>query len=161
MGKEVERQASVLAKLADLATIVARYNVLESIYQSWDGMSLEQAYEDSLELLCTRVLKYIAQILRLYTYPALNSPSSVTEALDVQFNQILDAERICRNFTVTIHYHTPKSVFGTAEELSDDDEDSDCTEKDLRHAVSLDQPCGRKRAAKEPPCARRHKRMLS
>jgi hypothetical protein len=138
---------------------VARYNVLESIYQSWEGMSLEQAYEDSVELLCTRVLKHLAQILKLYTNPAPNPSSSVTEALDVQFNQILDADRICRNFTVTIHYHTPKSVFGTAEDLSDDDEDSDCTEKNIRNAVNLDQPRSKKRADEEPPGARNPKRI--
>lgn len=45
--------------------LIARYNVLESIYQQWSGMSLDEEYESSIIALCKLILQYLAEVLDL------------------------------------------------------------------------------------------------
>lgn len=51
-----------MATLANLATLIARYSVLENVYQQWQEMSLEKEYENSLIALAILVLQLLAAI---------------------------------------------------------------------------------------------------
>ena len=62
--EEIEKEGTILTVLADLATLVARYTVMENMYQNWPGMTLERNYEKSLVSLCVHVLTFLEMVLR-------------------------------------------------------------------------------------------------
>jgi hypothetical protein len=112
-----------LANLSEIATLVARYNVLESMYQQWPGMSLEKMYEKSLVDLCINVLKYLDLALSHPPAPEQKDFEQRREALMVN---IRSADIACRGFSVTI-VNDDESV-GKESKLEDiftDEEDSD------------------------------------
>jgi len=116
--------SNILQTLADLATLVARYNVLESMYQNWEAMTLEKNYEDSLISLCTHVLGYLGGILGLRGEFSM----FVRDHLNSEFTKIVEADKACRSFTVTIE-ESMAAGLDQIEDISSDDEDSDCTPK--------------------------------
>ena len=81
--------------LADIATLIARYNVLESIYQQWSSISLDEEYERSIIALCKLVLQYLAEVLDLGA--SGQSGAFLRDLLD----QITAADTRCRDFTIT------------------------------------------------------------
>jgi hypothetical protein len=119
---ELEDYNVFLERLADIATLVARYNVLESMYQNWEAMTLEKDYEDSLISLCTHVLEYLGGILDPHTKFSI----SVVDHSDCEFAKIVEADRACRGFTVTIEDNMTPSL-DQIEDVSSEDEDSDYT----------------------------------
>ncbi|KFY64950.1 hypothetical protein V496_02914 [Pseudogymnoascus sp. VKM F-4515 (FW-2607)] len=46
----------VLSQIADIVSPIARYTVMESMYQQWPNMTLEKNYEGSLADLCVHIL---------------------------------------------------------------------------------------------------------
>lgn len=113
---KLEGFISMLNACADIATLVARHNVLESIYQHWSGMSLDPDYKAAIIELCVFVLTYIARFFN----PGLAAHSK-TKVLAPQMAKIVAADAKCRGFTVTF------SVDRKFEEVSEDDSDSDST----------------------------------
>ncbi|KAG4430749.1 hypothetical protein IFR05_013770 [Cadophora sp. M221] len=114
MKHELETCTTKMRYFADIATLIARYNVLESIYQQWSGMSLDPDYERAIIDLCVLVLAYIARFLQ---FGEAGSPRA--QALGSQMGKIVEADSKCRGFTVTF------SVDRRVEDLSEDDSDSD------------------------------------
>jgi hypothetical protein len=100
-----------------VATIVARYNVLESMYHNWPGMTLEASHELSLLVLCMHVLRYVDFML---------AGHSDFEGSKVLMANIRKADVICRGFTVTIVSAEESKVRGSKvlDISSDDDDDS-------------------------------------
>jgi hypothetical protein len=81
---------------------VARYNIMESVYQQWEGMSLSPTYESGLIALCVHVLKYLVRIISL-NLCFLDSELTTMdwEELESCFAKIMEADiaswRIHRN----------------------------------------------------------------
>jgi hypothetical protein len=123
---EILRNKKSFENLSEIATLVARYNVLESMYRQWPGMSLESNYENSLIELCVHVLRY----LDLALFARLDAGRQPFEAyLEVLMVKIREADVACRGFSVTI-VNTDESEGGErkVEDVSADEVDSDSTE---------------------------------
>ncbi|PVH67911.1 hypothetical protein DL98DRAFT_599988 [Cadophora sp. DSE1049] len=118
---DLENYTTTMRYFADIATLTARYNVLESIYQQWSGMSLDPDYEKAIVDLCVLVLAYIARFLN-----SGEAGSPRAHALDSQMGKIAEADAKCRGFTVTF------SIDRKVEDLSEDDSDSDDTVTDIK-----------------------------
>jgi hypothetical protein len=115
-----------LENLSEVAILVARYNVLESMYKEWPGMSLERNYEASLIRLCVNVLKYLDLILSCTFEPGQNEleHERITLIADIR-----SADTVCRGFSVTIFGGDESE--GIESRLGDgsaDEHDSDSTE---------------------------------
>ena len=100
----------MLLELAEIASIVARYGVMESIYQKWDGMSLQSKYESALIGLCVPILRY----LDLTIFDSQQVPRDLTTPAA----RIRDAELVCRGFIVTIDFE-PQDQSKSPQELVD------------------------------------------
>jgi hypothetical protein len=123
---EILRNKKSFENLSEIATLVARYNVLESMYRQWPGMSLESNYENSLIELCVHVLRY----LDLALFARLDAGRQPFESyLEVLMVKIREADVACRGFSVTI-VNTDESEGGErkVEDVSADEVDSDSTE---------------------------------
>jgi hypothetical protein len=110
----------VFAQLAEITTLVARYNVMESMYHQWPGMTLDKDYETSLIKLCVEVLRYLD---RLYIYNKYYA-RELFFANDLQkiMQNINMADTACRGFSATI----VKDVLQRSlDELGGDDSDDD------------------------------------
>ncbi|PQE32102.1 hypothetical protein CJF32_00001691 [Rutstroemia sp. NJR-2017a WRK4] len=108
-----------LACLAEIATIVARYTVMESIYSNWKGMSLEKEYESALIQLSTHVLRYIGLMLKFSLRREGGSD------MKGYFGKIRRADAKCRGFSAVISTddrHDRREV-----EVEDVSDDSDST----------------------------------
>jgi hypothetical protein len=119
-SKELEPYSSIFERIADIATLVARYNVLESMYQNWQEMTIEKNYEESLVVLCTLVLEYLTILL--------NPRGELPAAVSNQYAKIVAADTACRGFTVTFENITakPDLIEDISREVKDSDSDSDC-----------------------------------
>ncbi|PQE26143.1 hypothetical protein CJF30_00000877 [Rutstroemia sp. NJR-2017a BBW] len=105
-----------LACLAEIATIVARYTVMESIYSNWKGMSLEKEYESALIQLSTHVLRYIGLMLKFSLRREGRSD------MKGYFDEIRRADAKCRGFSAVISTDDRREV-----EVEDVSDDSDST----------------------------------
>ncbi|KAG0645974.1 Sterol uptake control 2 [Hyphodiscus hymeniophilus] len=123
---QVLNNSQALADLSEIATLVARYNVLESMYQQWAGMSLEKAYEQSLIELCIHVLRYLDAVISRRS-PA--QQETVEQRRDTSIMNIRTADAACRGFSVTIvSGDKGERMEARLEDVSSDDDDSDSTE---------------------------------
>ena len=120
------RSNKTLENLSEIATLVARYNVLESMYQQWPGMSLEMNYENSLIALCVHVLRYLDHAL----FADLDSGRQLFDADSEDLMvKIREADATCRRFSVTIvSADLNEEVTSKVEDVSADEDDSDSTE---------------------------------
>ena len=136
LGEGSLDQTSTFSMLADLATLIARYNVMESMYHEWPGMTLERKYEDSLINLCTKVIQYLDKVMQ--TQSGLSS--DLSEDLTSHAAEIAAADAACRGFTVTIVPEVVQQdvVRGTKRtiEIVEDDEDSDSDDSSVEHESS-------------------------
>jgi hypothetical protein len=123
-------ERNLFAKLAELATLIARYNVLDSMYQNWSGMSLEKKYESSLVELCSHVLNFL-YICFTSSSDLKRTPENPFKEIDRYYTRIADADAKCRAFTVTIEDIAQKNPLKrTAEEIYNCD-DSSSTEAEV------------------------------
>jgi hypothetical protein len=104
----------LFAALAEVATLVARYNVMESMYQQWQGMTLEANYEEALVSLCNQVLIFVAAFV-------VPSPEITVETLTHSKDNINKADAACRSFSVMLLDSTLGDSIGT---VSDEDSES-------------------------------------
>jgi len=105
--------------MANVATLVARYNVLESMYQNWPGMTLHKDYENSLISLCIHVLRYLSTVFSISNNAPQKSP---LEGLAKIYASITKADQHCRGFTVTIQEDLQNLPMVNIEEMSEDDD---------------------------------------
>jgi hypothetical protein len=106
--------------------LVVRYNVLESMYQQWLGISLEPNYEKSLIALCVQVLRYLDMTLLSRRQLIRGIFEAELEAL---MGKIRETDSTCRGFSVTILTEEKSKVLGRkVEDVSTENEDSDKTE---------------------------------
>jgi hypothetical protein len=128
-----------LRHLAEIATIVARYTVMESIYSNWKGMSLEKDYESALINLSTHVLRYIGLLLKSSLHPEKKTD------MKVYFDNIQRADAACRGFSAVIStddMHDDREV--EVEDVSDDsDTSSDMVEEEKDSERKLEVESGR------------------
>ena len=123
---EILRNDKILENISEIATLVARYNILESMYQQWPGMSLEMNYRTSLIALCVHVLRYLDHALFAGLDSGRQPFSADLEALMVK---IREADATCRGFSVTIiSVDSNEEVRSKVEDVSADEDDSDSTE---------------------------------
>ncbi|ESZ91527.1 hypothetical protein SBOR_8098 [Sclerotinia borealis F-4128] len=118
----VKSRIEVFAQLAELASMIARYAVMENIYSQWKGMSLDITYEKALISFSTQVLSYFE---RLLSPPAEHRPD-FSSSMRVQFQMIIDADKACRGFTFIIGAEdTFVDHKRSLEDVSDDTDDTD------------------------------------
>ncbi|RDW74872.1 hypothetical protein BP6252_06014 [Coleophoma cylindrospora] len=111
----------VLSHLADIVTLIARYNVMESMYQQWPNMSLEKNYEDSLVDLCVHVLRYLNRVITMAT---LDRAEDAEQKLSENMKRIEEADDRCRGFKVTIiEASMQRGTKRSAQDVEDDDSD--------------------------------------
>lgn len=123
---QILANSELLKELAEIATLVARYNVMESMYQQWPGMTLEANYEKSLIALSVEVLKYLDLLLDV---ASLSERIPFEGMLENFMVNVRDADIACRGFNVTIvNEDEMGGVLRAAKDVSDEDEDSDSTE---------------------------------
>lgn len=118
------RSDYILPHMAGIATLIARYNVMENIYNEWPGLSVDEDLTDSLTRMCALVLLYIGQ-LKYYRY---SYESSVEEAealtkLDESISKIRSADNDCRGFTVMTFDEALLDVVGSIEDVSDEEQE--------------------------------------
>ena len=129
VGMQLAIERNLFAKLAELATLIARYNVLDSMYQNWSGMSLKE-YESSLVELCSHVLNFLYICFTSSSNRKI-TPENPFEEIDRHYTRIADADAKCRAFTVTIEDVAQKNrLKRTAEEIYKCD-DSSSTEAEV------------------------------
>ena len=145
----------ILAQLAEITTLVARYNVMESIYHQWPGMTLDKNYEDSLINLSIAVLQYLDL---LYTFESETTKADFAVTSQDFVYSIRRADEACRGFSITFVQDILQRALNVVEEVDSDlDEtimvsrgvkkiskdmsgsgnDQDCTEADAQKAKEL------------------------
>lgn len=113
-------------KLATVASIIARYSVMENIFHGWTGMTLKPEFEAELVDLCVCVLQYLEA-----AHHILDHPSSIVSqyAVDWRYKEVEIADKKCRSFTVLIDTiesgEIGKGVQGAEEISSSDDSDEE------------------------------------
>ncbi|CAD6446382.1 4b0c5c29-b53a-4a42-a15f-3a191b5f48cd [Sclerotinia trifoliorum] len=118
----IDSQIEIIAELAEIASIIARYTVMENIYAQWKGMTLENNYKESLINLSTHVLIYMGTLFSRFKDFGID--------LDMKpyFHKIIEADTACRGFTVIFSSEAgavdQKRSIG---DMSDDSDDSDDT----------------------------------
>jgi len=126
-NNEIKDQEAIFAAIADVAILVARYTVMENMYQNWPGMSLEPNYEKSLISLCIHVLTFLEKGL------SDQDSTDLARTLSENMDKINEADAICREFKVTV-----------MQEMSDLSVD-DVSEQDFDSEGTLEAPHGIKR----------------
>ena len=125
----------ILAEMAYIATLMARYNVMESMYQQWPNMSLEKNYEDSLVELCMHVFRYLEAVMRL------SYDTTTGTMLREHFTKIHEADEKCRGFSVAIiDDEGVRRTKRTIDDVSDEDSDSTIVEHSSKGASFDTQP---------------------
>lgn len=129
----------VLSQIADIVTLIARYNVMESMYQQWPNITLEKNYEGSLVDLCVHVLRYLNLVITLAT---LESAEGAEQRLNESMKRIEEADDRCRGFKVTIveasvQRGTKRSVQDVEDDNSDDSNDNEIGVEVERKKVAL------------------------
>lgn len=112
------------AQLQDLVAIIARYSVMENLYQqSGSALSLKHEYRSALVSLCTTILEYFALSFKLGR--AMAGSDSMTEEMQGLINTcgrltetIRDKDMACQSFRVVVE--TKMESEGEIEDMSDD-----------------------------------------
>jgi hypothetical protein len=95
------RSDHILPHMAEIATLLARYNVMENIYNEWPGLGVDQGLTDSLTRMCALVLLYIGQLKRYrYSHESSFEEVEALRNLDEHIAEIRSADNECRGFTI-------------------------------------------------------------
>ncbi|KAF4625538.1 hypothetical protein G7Y89_g12628 [Cudoniella acicularis] len=111
-----------LTTLSNIATLIARYNVLEIMYRSFPNITLEKTYEDCLLETCVLILECLDKISQ-YRYDDLNSIRAIKDWA----KKTAEADQKCRGFTVTFEKvikQGTKRQFENVEDEADSDDSS-------------------------------------
>jgi hypothetical protein len=104
--------------MAEIATLLARYNVMENIYNEWPGLGIDQGLMDSLTRICALVLLYIGQLKRYrYSHESSFEEVEALRNLNKYITKIQSADNECRGFTI----RTFNEAFPDMVELIKDD----------------------------------------
>jgi len=122
-GPDITDHEAMFSAFLDVATLIARYAVMENMYQNWPGMSLEPKYEESLMSLCVRVLNLLEEAL----YNGDNEDSEDWTVAE-ELTKIHEADDICRRFKVTI---LQEQAISSVDDVSEEENDSDGTLEEL------------------------------
>ncbi len=116
------------AQLQDLVAIIARYSVMENLYQqSGSTLSLKDEYQSALVSLCSTTLEYFASSFKLGR--AMAGSDSVTEEMQGLINAcgqlietVRDKDRACQSFRVVVEakMESDSESEGEIEDVSDD-----------------------------------------
>ncbi|KAF5872502.1 putative binuclear zinc transcription factor protein [Botrytis fragariae] len=122
----VDSQIRIITEMSGIVSIIARYTVMENIYAQWKGMSLDKDYEQSLINLSTHVLIYLGAFV-----PSI-SESSTNADMKPYFDKIIEADTVCRGFTVIVSAeNTTIDRKRSFQEFSDDSDDTDDSERTI------------------------------
>lgn len=88
---------NIFTILADIATLVARYNVLQSINHEWLTMNLDTDYEDSLIQICILIFRYLGHASEL-----VMQPTEKQDIISRIAQEIKLTDEHCRKFSFTI-----------------------------------------------------------
>lgn len=118
------KETNIMAGIADIATLVARYNILETMYQQWDCMTLDKEYENSLIDLCVHVFIYLDEVPAIDVH---HRCKRAEEYLDSCLAEVHKADAACRGLTVTIEDDSfRRGTKRTVEDIEEEEEeDSD------------------------------------
>lgn len=115
----IDLQIEIITELAEIASIIARYTVMENIYAQWKGMTLERDYKESLINLSTHILIYIGTLFSL--------PKDVGVNLNMKpyFHKVVEADTACRGFTVIFSSEIGARAVDQKRSIGDISDDSD------------------------------------
>jgi hypothetical protein len=118
----------VFAQLQDIVAIIARYSVMENLYQqSGSALSLKHEYQSALLSLCTTLLEYFALSFKLGR--AMAGSDSMTEEMQGLINAcgqlvetVRDKDMACQSFGVVVEakMESDSESEGEIEDVSDD-----------------------------------------
>jgi hypothetical protein len=124
----IEVTNKAFAQLQDLGAIIARYSVMENLYQqSVSGLSLKQEYQSELLSLCTTLLEYFALSFKLGR--AMDGSDSMAEEIQGLINAcgqltdtVRDKDKACQDFRVVVEtkMESESESEREIEDLSDD-----------------------------------------
>ncbi|QSZ34374.1 hypothetical protein DSL72_005966 [Monilinia vaccinii-corymbosi] len=116
----LEARVEIIAQLAELASIIARYTVMENIYAQWEGMSVHKQYEETLISFSTHVLNYFGELLS----PTVEYGDGFSMKMKHHFQDIMYADKACRAFTATFSTESPLKPERSVDDISDDSDDT-------------------------------------
>jgi hypothetical protein len=118
----------VFAQIQDIVAIIARYSVMENLYQqSGSALSLKHEYQSALLSLCTTLLEYFALSFKLGR--AMAGSDSMTEEMQGLINAcgqlietVRDKDMACQSFRVVVEakMESDSESEGGIEDVSDD-----------------------------------------
>jgi hypothetical protein len=117
------RSNHILPHMAEIATLLARYNVMENIYNEWPSLSVDPVLTESLIHMCARVLLYMS-LLKNYRYSPVSSleETDALRKLDKHIAEIQSADDACRAFTIKTF---DEALIDTVELLDDESSDEE------------------------------------
>lgn len=121
-----EYQEILVPQLAEVVTLVARYNVLESVYQNWPNMTLATDYEAALLELCKSVLVYLNHVKIFSMGYGRRSGGFDPLWLNDWVEAIRESDEKCRSFVVKMGDKIDTSNRGqkrTAGDVGEEDEE--------------------------------------
>lgn len=137
--------SDLFARLADIATLVARYNVIESIFRQWPSMTIEKKYEQTIINFCMTVFQYLESIQHagwslFTTNPPRTSFSSITlQDLSEWEVKTTRADAACRGFTVILEPEAaPRDA--VLDRVIEEVEDAEDTMDESADEVSVSHP---------------------
>lgn len=88
--------------LAEVVTLVVRYNVLESVYHNWPNMTLAREYEAALVELCKNVLRCLNNIKIFAKNGVVFYKGDDTFSLNGFLEMVRKSNAKCRAFAMKI-----------------------------------------------------------
>ncbi|RAL59615.1 hypothetical protein DID88_006474 [Monilinia fructigena] len=122
IGLALQMRVEIASQIAQIASIVARYIVMENIYAQWKEMSLDKRYEGSLINFSTHVLNYFGELLS----PTAEYGDEFSTKMKSYFKGIMYADEACRGFTVI--FSNESDPLNPKRPIEDVSGDSDYTE---------------------------------
>jgi hypothetical protein len=97
------RSDHILPHMAEIASLIARYNVMENIYIGSPNMTLDSTLQDSLLEMSVLVLLYIYTLMEYHiSYESTREEDKALGELDRYIGEIKAADYSCRQFTIRI-----------------------------------------------------------
>jgi len=130
MPPTLETAIVCLNSLLDIVGLVARYAVMENLYQANGGMTLKDEYRAELIGLCMKILEFFVGMERLITRLGDKEESEAMDNLKKMVANIKKSDEKCRGFKVTVEEvddekhetHSESGSGSSIEELSEDKE---------------------------------------
>ncbi|TVY17475.1 hypothetical protein LARI1_G004822 [Lachnellula arida] len=122
--RSTTRSDRILPHAATIATLIARYNIMENIYTEWPDMSLDPILQESLIKMCTLVLRYLDQLNIYHESLELAAGEEVAlEGLNEYVVEIQRADDICRRYTVRAFDPGFTHMVDSVEDMSEEEEE--------------------------------------